>query len=57
VCRNHHRIHVRERCELDVGFGENYLDMWPLGSHDWTLDCYMINLAILLSLLPLVFEG
>jgi hypothetical protein len=48
---------VWERCELDVGFGESYLDMGPLGSHDWTLDRYMINLAIMLFLLPLVFEG
>jgi hypothetical protein len=48
---------VQERCELDVGFGESYLDMRPLGLHDWTLNRYMINLAIMLSLLPLVFEG
>jgi hypothetical protein len=48
---------VQERYELDVGFGESYLDIRPHGSHDWTLDRYVINLAIMLSLLPLVFEG
>jgi hypothetical protein len=28
----------------------------PLGSHDQAFDCYVINLAIVLSLLPLVLE-
>jgi hypothetical protein len=48
---------VRDRCELEVSFDESYLEVRPLGSHDWTLDCYMINLAVVLSLLSLVFEG
>jgi hypothetical protein len=48
---------VRDRCELEVSFDESYLDVRPLGSHDWTLDRYMINLAVVLSLLSLVFEG
>jgi hypothetical protein len=48
---------VRDRCELEVSFGERYLGVRPLGSHDWTLDCYMINLVVVLSLLSLVFEG
>jgi hypothetical protein len=30
--------------------------MRPLGSHDWTFNRYMIDMAIVLSLLPLVFE-
>jgi hypothetical protein len=29
----------------------------PIVSHDWTLNHYMINLAVMLSLLSLVFEG
>jgi hypothetical protein len=48
---------VRDICELEVSFGESYLDVRPLGSHDWTLYHYMINLAVVLSLLSLVFEG
>jgi hypothetical protein len=48
---------VRDRCELEVSFDESYLDVRRLGSHDWTLDRYMINLAVVLSLLSLVFEG
>jgi hypothetical protein len=48
---------VRDRCELEVRFDESYLDVRPLGSQDWTLNCYMVNLAVLLSLLSLVFEG
>jgi hypothetical protein len=48
---------VRERCELDVGFVKGYLYLRPLGSHNWTIDPYMIDLVIMLSLLPLVFEG
>jgi hypothetical protein len=48
---------VRERHEIDVGFGESYIDMQPFGSHDWTLNQYMVNLAIMLLLLSLVVEG
>jgi hypothetical protein len=48
---------MQERCKLDVSFGEGYLDMRPLGSHDGTLNLYMINLVIMLSLLPFIFEG
>jgi hypothetical protein len=48
---------VRGRCELEVSFGESYLDMQPLGSHNWALDRYMVNLAVVLSLLPLVLES
>jgi hypothetical protein len=48
---------VWDRCELEVSFGESCLDVQPLGSHDWTLHRYMINLAVVLSLLSLVFEG
>jgi hypothetical protein len=29
----------------------------PFALHDWTLDCYMVNLVIVLSLLPFIFEG
>jgi hypothetical protein len=47
---------VQEGCKLDVGFGEGYLHVRPLGSHDWAVDRYVINLAIVLSLLPLVLE-
>jgi hypothetical protein len=54
---NHHHIRVRERCEHDVGFGEGCLDTQPLGSHDWTLDRYMVNFTIMLSLLSLVLKG
>jgi hypothetical protein len=57
MCIDHHRIRVQKICELDVGFGESYLGMRPLGSHYWTLDCYMVNLAIVLSLLSLVLKG
>jgi hypothetical protein len=53
---NHHCVHVRERYKLDASFDECYLSVRPLGSHDWTFDCYMINLAIMLSLLSLVFK-
>jgi hypothetical protein len=45
MCCDHHCIYVREGCELDVSFGEGYLHMRPLGSHDWDFDCYMIHLA------------
>jgi hypothetical protein len=48
---------VRDRCELEVSFSEGYLGVRPLGSHDWTLDRYMVNLVVVLSLLSLVFEG
>jgi hypothetical protein len=48
---------VWERYEFDVSFGESYLDVRPLGSHDRTLDRYMISLAVMLLLLSLVFEG
>jgi hypothetical protein len=48
---------VRDRCELEVSFGAGYLDVRPLGLHDWTLDHYMVILAVVLSLLSLVFEG
>jgi hypothetical protein len=48
---------VRDRCELEVSFSESYLDVQPLSLHDSTLDHYMINLAVVLSLLSLVFEG
>jgi hypothetical protein len=52
-----HRICVRKICDLDVNFDESYLDMRPLGSHYWNLDYYMVNLAIVLSLLSLVLKG
>jgi hypothetical protein len=48
---------VRERCEFDVSFSESYLDVRPFVSHGWTLSCYVINLAAMLSLLFLIFEG
>jgi hypothetical protein len=48
---------VRDRCELEVSFGESYLDVRPLSLHDWTLDRYMINLVVVLSILSLVFKG
>jgi hypothetical protein len=47
---------VRDGCKLDVGFGECYLNVRPFGSHDETFNCYVIDLAIMLSLLPLIFE-
>jgi hypothetical protein len=48
---------VWDRSELKVNFSESYLDVRPLGLHDWTLNLYMINLLVVLSLLSLVFEG
>jgi hypothetical protein len=48
---------VRDGCELEVSFSESYLGVRPLGLHDWMLDRYMVNLAVVLSLLTLVFEG
>jgi hypothetical protein len=48
---------VQDGCEFEVIFGECYLGARPLGSLDWTLDHYMVYLAVVLSLLPLVFEG
>jgi hypothetical protein len=56
VCSNYHRISAWEGCYLDIGFGESYLDIRSLGSHDWTLDRYMVNMAIMLLLLSLVFK-
>jgi hypothetical protein len=56
VCGDYHRVRVRERCKRDVSFDEGYLDMRPLGLHDGTINRYMINLAIMLSLLPFIFE-
>jgi hypothetical protein len=53
---DHHYICVREGYKLDVGFGECYLHVRPLGPHDWTFDYYMIDLTVVLSLLPLVFK-
>jgi hypothetical protein len=54
VCYDHNCVCVREGCKPDVSLDEGYLHVRPLGSHDWALDCYMINLAIVLSHLPLV---
>jgi hypothetical protein len=48
---------VQDGCEFEVIFGECYLGVRPLGSLYWTLDHYMVNLAVVLLLLPLVFEG
>jgi hypothetical protein len=56
VCCDHYCICVWERCEFDVSLGEGYLYMRPLGSHDWAYNRYVIDLAIVLSLLPLIFE-
>jgi hypothetical protein len=57
VCNDYYCVRVQERCKLDVSFSEGYLDMRSLGSHDGTLGRYMINLVIMLSLLPFIFEG
>jgi hypothetical protein len=57
VCRDHHCVYVRDGCELEVSFSESYLDMRPLGSHNQTLNRYMINLEVMLSLLLLVFKS
>jgi hypothetical protein len=57
MCSDYHRVRVQERFNLDVSFGEGYLDVRPLGSQNWILDRYMINLVIMLSLLSFVFEG
>jgi hypothetical protein len=56
MCCDHHYIYVREQRELDVSLGESYLHVRPFGSHDRTFDCYVINLAIVLSSLALVLE-
>jgi hypothetical protein len=50
-------VSVWDRCELRSASVKVYLDVRPLGSHDWTLDRYMINLAVVLLLLSLIFEG
>jgi hypothetical protein len=47
---------VREGCKLDVRFNEGSLHVQPFGSHNWAFDRYVINLAIVLSLLPLILE-
>jgi hypothetical protein len=52
----YHCICVWERYNLDVIFIENYRDMRPLSSHDWTYDRHTIYLAIVLLSLPLVLK-
>jgi hypothetical protein len=44
---------VRERYKLDVNFDEGYSKVRPLSSHDRTFHCYVINLAIMVSLLSI----
>jgi hypothetical protein len=41
---------------LDVNLGEGYLKMRPFGSHNGAYYCYVIDLAIMLLLLSLVFK-
>jgi hypothetical protein len=47
-------------CGKDVRFicfAKGYLNVRPLGVYNGTLNCYMIYLAVVFSLLSLVFEG
>jgi hypothetical protein len=53
---DHHCVCVWERRELDVSLGESYLYVRPFGSHNRTFNCYVIDLAIVLSPLPHVFK-
>jgi hypothetical protein len=49
-------ITIVSMCGKDVSFDEGYLHVRPLGSHDWAFDHYVIDMATVLSLLPLVLE-
>jgi hypothetical protein len=47
---------MQERRKFDVSFGEGYLYLRPLGSHNWAFNRYMIDMVIIFSPLPLVLK-
>jgi hypothetical protein len=47
---------MREGSQLDVCSSENYWYVRPYGFDDWDFNCQMIDLAVVVSPLPLVLK-